>query len=147
MSTPALPHALVAALADQLGIGPLDTDDHGVSIFSFEDIDLMLAADEQSFTVFARVGEAPHKDVEFLESLLSANLFWQDTDGATLAIEPDSRAVIIAKRLAASEVDSAEALGLLLETFTRTAIAWTQTLERLRPSDIESPTPLGLVRA
>lgn len=142
MSSPTSPHALLASLADRLGVGPLAADEDHVSVFSFEGIDVLVAPDDQAFTLFTRLGEAPRDDVEFLESLLAANLFWQDTAGATLSLEPFSRMVILAVRQPVADMYSVEALESAIEVFAQSALAWVRTIERLHqesPSDRSSP--------
>jgi len=131
MSNPTSPHALLASLADRLGVGPLVDDEDHVSVFSFEGVDTLVASDDQAFTLFARLGEAPRDDAEFLESLLAANLFWQDTAGATLSLEPFSRMVILAVRQPVTEIHSVEALESAIEVFAQSAMAWMRTIERL----------------
>ena len=124
---------MISALADRLGLGPVAAGEDGVSIFSFEEVDVLVAADEEAITLFARLGEAPsQEDAGFAESLLSANLFWRDTDGATLSLEPFSRIVILARRLPVTALASEQALEAALERFAQSAIDWTRTVDRLR---------------
>jgi hypothetical protein len=142
MSNPTSPQTLLTALADRLGVGPVTADDDHVSVFSFGEIDVLVSADDQSLTIFARLGEAPRGDAEFLESLLEANLFWQDTGGATLSLEPFSRMVLLALRWTPVQADSLEAL--------ESAIVWTRTIDRLRRDSASAlstapPAPADLI--
>ena len=122
---------LLIAFAEKLGIGPLATGEDGVSVLSFEEVDLLLTSDAQSMTLFARLGTAPAGDTDLLETLLAANLFWQETQGATLSLEPYSRMVVIAQRIAASEVQTLEMLETAIESFARSAIEWSRTIRAL----------------
>jgi len=140
MSNPTSPQALLATLADRLGVGPITADDDHVSVFSFGEIDVLVSADDQSLTIFARLGEVPRGDAEFLESLLEANLFWQDTGGATLSLEPFSRMVLLALRWTPVQADSLEALESAIEAFAESAIVWTRTIDRLRQDSASAPS-------
>lgn len=132
MSNPTSPQALLTALADRLGVGPITADEDHVSVFSFGEIDVLISADDQAITIFARLGDAPRGDAEFLESLLEANLFWQDTGGATLSLEPFSRMVLLALQWTRAQGDSLEALEAAIEGFAESAIVWTRTIDRLK---------------
>jgi hypothetical protein len=127
--------SLLSALAQKLGIDPFATGEDGVSVLAFEGIDVLLTTDEQSMTLFARLGTALEGDTDLLEALLAANLFWQETGGATLSLEPYSRVVVIAQRLASSELASIEMLEAAIEAFARTAIEWTRTIGSLGASE------------
>lgn len=123
--------ALLAALAEKTGIDPLLVGEDGVSILSFDEVDVLLARDEQALILFARLGMAPQGDSDFLEALLAANLFWQETGGATLSLEPYSRTVVMARRLVRTELDSVDTVEAAIETLARSAIEWTRTIHGL----------------
>lgn len=140
MLIPTSPQTVLASLVDRLGVGPITADDDHVSVFSFGEIDVLVTADQQALTIFARLGEAPLGSSEFLESLLEANLFWQDTGGATLSLEPFSRMVLLAIRMTLAQADSVEALELAIEAFAESAIVWTRTIDRLRQDLASGPS-------
>ncbi len=123
---------LLIGLADQLGTGPLQLDDDGATILVFDGIEVILAREVDHLLLFARLGEAPDDNIEFVEALLAANLFWRETGGATLSLEPHSRVILLATRWAAAELESVDHLELQVETFALTAQAWQQTVHRLR---------------
>ena len=131
MNTSDLLDSTLAEFAQKLGIGPLARGKDGVSVLSFDEIDVLLTTDNASLTLFTRVGVAPEGDADLLDALLAANLFWQETGGATLSLEPYSRVVIMAQRLAAAEVMSSEALEAAVETFTHSAMEWKTTISHL----------------
>ena len=132
----------LAALADKLGVAPLATGEDQVSILSFDEVDILITSDEQSLTVFARLGTAPQNDSDLLEALLAANLFWQETGGATLSIEPYSRGIIMAQKVAAAEVFSVDSLEAAIENFARYAIEWSRTIDRLASGAAEASVAL-----
>lgn len=123
---------LLIELADQLGTGPLQLDDDGATILVFDGIEVILAREADHLLVFAKLGEAPDDNIEFVEALLAANLFWRETGGATLSLEPHSRLILLATRLAVAEIESVDHLELQIETFALTVQAWQQTVNRLR---------------
>ena len=122
---------MIAELFERLGLGQAPADSDGVSVLSFDEVDVLLSVDEQAIVIFSRVGEAPADSPAFLEALLAANLFWQDSGGATLSLEPFSRAVILARRLAFAELGSVDQLELELESFAQSAVTWLRSIPQL----------------
>ena len=58
-----------------------------------------------------------------LARLLRANFNWRGTEGATFAIEPESGALVLQRRLTASEVDNG-GLTAALEALVAAAASW-----------------------
>jgi len=146
-STPPI-HLMIAELFERLGLGQAPADSDGVSVFSFDEVDVLLSTDEQALVLFSRVGEAPANSPAVLEALLAANLFWQESGGATLSLEPFSRSVILARRLVFAEIGSVNQLELALESFAQSAVTWIRSIPQLGRVDsvggdgAESPSVL-----
>ena len=78
--------------------------------------------------MYASVGYIAANDATALEGLLSANLMWRDTDGATLSLEPYSRAVVIARTWPIALLESADDLQSKFDRFCHLANTWRQAL-------------------
>ena len=133
--------SLIAAFAQKLGLTPFQSSDDQVSIVSFDEIDILIAPEVDAMVLSARIGTVPAGRPEMIEALLSGNLFWQDTAGATLSLEPFSRAAIIARRFAVAEISAPEEFEVRLEQFAQAAIAWRRTLDVLGASGGEPDAP------
>ena len=124
-------HLIIVELFERLGLRQPAADSDGVSVLSFDEVDVLLSVEEQAVVFFARVGEAPGDSPAFLEALLAANLFWQESAGATLSLEPFSRSVILARRLVLAEIGSVDQLELQVEAFAQSAVTWTRSIPQL----------------
>lgn len=91
----------------------------------FDDsVTVVLSAEDDDLVVFGRLGEAPTHSVTFLENLLSANLFWRDTRGATLSLDPDTGAVLMAQRLPERDWREVDDLRQAIERFAHLQQSW-----------------------
>lgn len=131
MSVSTVASSLISAVAQKLGVTPEHSEEDHLSIFSFEEIDILVAHEGEAIILSARIGTVPADRPELVEALLSANLYWQETAGATLSLEPFSRAALIARRIATVELNGPEDLEAALDEFGRAAITWTRTLDIL----------------
>lgn len=97
--------------------------------FNFDDglcVHVDIQVDE--FLVYASVGHIVANDAPALEGLLSANLMWRDTDGATLSLEPYSRAIVLARAWPIALLASADELQSKFVRFCHLANTWRQAL-------------------
>jgi hypothetical protein len=110
-----------------------------------ESVTVVLSAEDDDLVVFGRLGEAPTHSKTFLENLLSANLFWRDTHGATLSLEPDTRAVLIAQRLPERDWREVEDLRQAIERFAHVQQSWMAKISDWEhSSDVQNfPTDVG----
>lgn len=126
--------SLLADLGNELKIGPLTLDAGGYVQLCFEeDLVVMIKVEEEppKLTLFCRVGEAPDNQPEFAEELLSSNLFWRDTAGATLSLERYSRSVILAKQFSPASLESEGVFAGEMKAFIESCREWILTIPRL----------------
>lgn len=119
----------------------------GIEVPSFEDMNqtisiafsdqlvTCLSIDDDGFVVFAKLGSAPENSPAFLEELLSANLFWRDTEGATLSLDPETRGVFLARKIYLNDTDDTASLKAAVERFVDLQEVWTNTLPSLLTSE------------
>lgn len=95
--------AALRELGAATGAGDLALDAEGVCLLAFEDgatLYLVLDAPAGELLLWTAAGEVPAEGAEpALRQLLQANLFGRGTGGATLALAPDGRTVVLARRL------------------------------------------------
>jgi hypothetical protein len=119
--------AMLAPLGRALGLGPLATDEDGTCRLVLDDgLDLVLLPDpsREIVLVWCTPGALPRAGrEEVLAALLCANLFWQGTSGATLALMPDSDLVILAAQTPLDADPSAAGLLQALEQVVSGAAA------------------------
>lgn len=126
---------LVAGLAQKLGLETLMADDEDLAVLEYEDapvISLSVDEDEQRLTLSVYLGDAPSGDQALLEELLSANWNWQDTEGATLSLDLDSRGIYLARRWATAELRDVQGMSDALQQFISVAQRWASVVEQLR---------------
>lgn len=112
--------------------------DAAASFLVGNDVEVFVAAEEDAIVLYARVGDAPEGNAEFAEELLASNLFWRDTEGATLALERYTRAILLARRHPATEFSSADALDAEIDRFAALVARWQRTIERLLAERLET---------
>ena len=83
---------------------------------------------DDKVVLYSQVGSVEEGAHEKLESLLSANLMWRDTDGATLSMDPYSRAAILAKSYSAQELDTVYRLTTALDQFCHLTQSWQKAM-------------------
>ena len=122
------PEQMLLNLGKQWGIEPeLPGPDQEMTLtLQFDQsVTVVLSAEDDELVVFGRLGEAPAHSVTFLENLLSANLFWHDTQGATLSLDLDTRAVLMAQRLPERVWREVDDLSQAIERFANLQHYWT----------------------
>lgn len=87
-----------------------------------------LDLEDEELLMYAPVGHVQVDDMQGLEALMSANLMWRDTDGATLGLEPYSRSVVLARTWPLALLANAEAVQTRLDRFCHLASTWRQAL-------------------
>ena len=143
--------SLLADLGNELKIGPLTLDAGGYVQLCFEeDLVVMIKVQEEppTLTLFCRVGEAPDNHPEFAEELLSSNLFWRDTAGATLSLERYSRSVILATQFSTASLESEGVFAREMKAFIESCREWILTIPRLSlPRESENTSRDNLMTA
>lgn len=115
--------ALVDELGRELGIAGLAFDGDGIVSLQIDRLTVSLAVDGDGLTLFAPVSEAEVADPSRLARALMANFLWIDSDGATLALEPQSRRLALQRRLPLAGLDCPGFVAAL-ERFTALAESW-----------------------
>ncbi len=131
---------LLDQLGDNLGLPGLAPDESGLCMLTFDDlaVNLQQVPDREEAIVFSRIGTLPaDASPAVLRALLAANLFWTDTRGLTLSLEPGDGAVIAAERLALGGVAFPQ-FRRDLERFVRVAEVWRLEVANLLA---EKPAP------
>lgn len=117
-------------LGEQLGIGALAFDEQGICSLAIDDGRWIVAighsAGENSLRLMLCVDERV-PDERQAYRLLAANFAWQDSDGATFALAPDSGALIVQRNVSGDELGAGQ-LPALLEALVATAERWTAEL-------------------
>lgn len=126
------PAQALIALCQELGIeaqAPEGNQDMTVNLQFDSGSAVVLAAEDDALIIFATLGEAPEHATGLMETLLSANLFWRDTAGATLSLDPDTRAVLMAQRLPEAALRDTAALRLAIDRFAIMLNSWTEVIQ------------------
>lgn len=119
---------LLSALGETLRIPELAFDEDGGCTLIFDDeLDMHLLLDEerQSIIFHSLVGTLHGRPdrAQWCEMLLEANLFWSDTGGATLALEPVGGDVFLLRALNPEGLESVSFQDEM-EYFVETALRW-----------------------
>jgi len=94
---------LLRDLGKLVGMNDLALDEHGRCALLIDDrleISVTFANGDDHLVMAALVGELPaDAPQERYAALLDANFFWRGTNGATLGVDRDTRAVVLLERL------------------------------------------------
>ena len=107
----------------------LDADGYCVIAIS-EGNPVSLHGDEESglLTAFAQVGQLDENNIEgTYNMLLDANFQWRDTAGATLGVDPDNNAVLLAQYTPVEGLD-ASAVEAFLVGFGKAVEVWRERM-------------------
>ena len=119
---------LLAALGRRLGIAGLCFDEKtGTCALAFDGrVTVHLAVDESAggLVMFSVLGEfSPAQRPDLGAALLRGNYMWRVTEGATLSLDPEQDAALLALALPAVELTD-ERLEARLAGFVNVAFAW-----------------------
>lgn len=108
---------LLNEFARDIGLSELTLDPNGLSTLLFDDT-LMLHLQLNEMTgklmLFSTIGMIPEQGREaFYADMLQANLFWQQTGGATLALEKSTQAAVLVYEYSLAGLDQAGFQGLI----------------------------------
>lgn len=127
-------------LGTRLNLHKIQPDEQGYCAIAFDEvvIHLQYIEDKLEIIAFSTIGELSSDYREtILESLLQANLFWQETHGATFAIESETEQIFIQERFSLGQNDFNQFL-VWLEQFTQTSEHWKQKLAIANAGIIDS---------
>lgn len=129
MNASARAQELIQSLGRKAGIADLDFDDEGLLVFDIDgsqSLALGFEAEREAISIYAPIRGSDGKRREgLLESLLAANFMWQETQGATLALDKATDHVVLHQRLPLAKLSS-EDFEATLETFFSTVQVFSQ---------------------
>lgn len=134
---------LIKEFGSQLGINHLVSDEQGYVGLTIDAQDIHLQYDDETdeIIVFTELGAIEEdKLAEVCLMLLSANQFWQGTQGATLSVESTSKKIFLADRKALSLVD-VQSLNDWLERFTNISHYWCKRLHKMHSFPMQTSAP------
>jgi hypothetical protein len=138
--------SLLTAFGDGIGLPGLEPDEEGYVALGFDDlpVHLQYEADEDVVVAFCKIGTIDEDRREgILAWLLGANLFWQATRGATIAIDPVEDSVFVQQRLELERTEAARFEGWL-GTFVDVAEHWKGRLAAVNAGEpIDADTTPG----
>ncbi len=123
---------LLNQFAHAIGLSDLEMNDEGRSALRFAgQTTVELAAREEQLLLYADLGAVPFGSETMLyPALLQANLFWQSTDGATLAITDHSPARVVLALSWEWTSRTPVQLEQLMERFVAIAELWTEQVQQ-----------------
>ena len=106
---------LLDGLSQVIGLPDLRPDESGYLCLMMEEghaLQFQLNPHTGELTMFSSLGQlgSEHRPA-VNDHLLSANLFWRGTGGATIGVDPEDHEVIIAQRLPIDRLESAALIG------------------------------------
>jgi hypothetical protein len=112
---------VLADFGSRLGLDGLAVDEQGAATLRVDDsfeFNLVESPDGQVVTAFVELGLLGEDldDPDALRRILEANYFWKGTGGATLGLQPETGAAVLAERFAANTV-TPELLESVLQRF------------------------------
>lgn len=136
---------LIQSLGRKAGIADLDFDDEGLLVFDIDgsqSLALGFEAEREAISLYAPIRGSDGKRREgLLESLLAANFMWQETQGATLALDKATDHIVLHQRLPLAKLTS-EDFEASLETFFNTVQAFSQLAVAAPQADEPGQAPL-----
>lgn len=122
---------MIAELGKEMGIPGLALDDNGLCRLVFDTklvVDMEAASDGKTLHIYSVVCGVPHDQREaFFSSLLSANLFGQETGDAAFAIDETAAEVLLCAQVKAERTDFRE-FANQLEAFVNHLESWLDKL-------------------
>lgn len=142
---------VLAAFGATVGLDRLALDEAGTGALFIDEVAVNLEVDEAQgrLLLYAALGVPEGDPAAAHVAMLEANLFWQGTAGATLALQPETGAALLVRALPMAELDEV-GFETALQTFVEMAEAWEGRLQVAGdPAATEpfSPMPSGMIRA
>lgn len=136
---------LIEQFCLSIGLRDARPDNEGYCAMTFDEIvvHLQYTADDDTLTMFSRLGNANESRAQAIYTmLLAANMFWQGAKGCTFSAEPDSRTVFIAIRSPLAKLNTATFHNWIGD-FVDTAEQWTAHLAKANEGDMTRPAAPG----
>ncbi|MDR3144288.1 MAG: type III secretion system chaperone [Puniceicoccales bacterium] len=91
---------LLQAIGKSLDLPGLALDTNGHCVLLFDDkvvLNIELDEEKELLIIYSYIGEIPFEGRETIfETLLESNLFWKNTQGATIGIDKQTQTVVLA---------------------------------------------------
>jgi hypothetical protein len=92
--------SLLQMIGKSLDLPGLSLDTNGHCVLLFDDkvvLNMELDSEKELLIIYSYLGEVPFEGREIIfEALLESNLFWKDTQGATIGIDKQTQTVVLA---------------------------------------------------
>lgn len=143
---------VLAAFGDTVGLERLALDEAGMGALFIDETAVNLEVDEAEsrLLLYAGLGVPEGDPAATHIALLEANLFWQGTGGATLALQPETGVVLLVQALPTAGLDPV-GFETALQTFVEVAETWERRLRQpAAPAGADEPVPgplPGMIRA
>ena len=122
----------LAEFGQHAGMSDLAFDENGACLLVFDPrVAVYLVADPAAadLVLWSPIGELPEAfAAKVMRRLLYANLFWRETAGATIGLNPENDSVILSRRVPAAGLDAA-GLAAAVEVMVETAEHLAELLE------------------
>ena len=131
-------HAYVNDLLEAIGVSlelpglSLDENNHCVLLFDDKVVlNIELNEEKELLIIYSYLGEVPFEGREIIfETLLESNLFWKDTQGATIGIDKQTQTVVLAFPMELP-LKRKEIFEERLALFVEVTESWIKKLEKL----------------
>ncbi|MCD2513147.1 type III secretion system chaperone [Comamonas endophytica] len=125
--------ALVRALGQRMGLRQFQLDAEGSCALELDRrivVNLQYRETENELWLYSDLGPVPQRSLAFYEKLLRANLFWQQTSGATLSLSGDQLPRAVLARPLPWTLLEDTSFGAAVEAFVHTTEEWQKQLEQ-----------------
>ncbi len=133
MSAPERLQALLRELGQRMGLNQLQMDADGGCALELDQrmlVSLQYRETDDELWLYADLGPVPRRSPAFYERLLQANLFWQQTSGATLSLSGDQPPhAVLARALHWLPMDDTH-FGAAVGTFIHSVEGWQDQLSQ-----------------
>jgi hypothetical protein len=125
---------LLESTGKSLGLPGLSLDENNHCVLLFDDkvvLNMELNEEKELLIIYSYLGEVPFEGREnIFESLLESNLFWKDTQGATIGIDRQTQTVVLAFPMELP-LKRKEIFEDRLALFVELTESWIKKLEKL----------------
>ncbi len=136
---------ILSELGKAMGLGDIGLDENRVLRLVFDDrhvVDMEATEDYKTLHIYSVLSSVPEDGkLELYEALLYANLFGQETGGATLCVDPSAKEVLLCTRCEMEKTDYQDFVNLL-ENFLNHVEHWKDKIEKIK-SGAESKSSSG----
>ncbi|MET1117280.1 MAG: type III secretion system chaperone [Comamonas sp.] len=141
MNIPEQVQALVRTLGQRMGLRQFQLDAEGSCALTLDQrmvVSLQYRETESELWLYTDLGPVPVRTPAFYEKLLQANLFWQQTSGATLSLSADKPPHAVLARPLPWMLLEDTSFGAAVEAFVHTLEAWQKQLQQAAEADTDA---------